>query len=75
MKKFSIQEFANNTVTSSPSGRDYWNFYCDCGKHDLSMANVKMSEVPTIAYRLGFPDLLTAKEFYNDLSHAYLDIV
>lgn len=75
MEKFSIKEFADQTIASHPMKRDYWNFVCGCGKHDLSIANVKLSEVPTIAYRLGFPDLLTAKEFYNDLSHAYLDIV
>lgn len=75
MEKFSIEEFAKQTIESHPTKRDYWNFVCGCGKHDLSIANVKLSEVPSIARRLGFDDLVTANEFYKSLSHAYLDIV
>jgi hypothetical protein len=72
MEKFSIKEFAERTIESSPTKRDYWNFVCECGKHDRVIANVKLSEVSTIAQLLGFSDLLTQEEFYNNLSHAYL---
>jgi len=69
---FSIKEFADRTIESSPTKRDYWNFVCGCGKHESSIANVKLSEVSSIAQRLGFSDLMTQKDFYNKLSHAYL---
>lgn len=72
MNKFSIEEFAKQTIEAHPNKRDYWNFTCGCGKHASSIANVKLSEVPSIAKRLGFDDLVTAKEFYTALSHAYL---
>lgn len=72
MEKYSIEEFAKRTIESSPTKRDYWNFTCGCGKHNKSIANVKLSAVSTIAQQLGFSDLLTQKEFYNNLSHAYL---
>jgi hypothetical protein len=75
MEKFSIKEFADRTIESSPTKRDYWNFTCGCGKHNKSIANVKLSEVSNIAEQLGFSDLLTQKEFYNDLSHAYLNTI
>ena len=69
---YSIKEFAEKTIASSPTRRDYWNFTCGCGKHNKSIANVKLSQVSAIAQQLGFSDLLTEKEFYNNLSHAYL---
>ena len=72
MNKFSIEEFAKQTIEAHPNKRDYWNFTCGCGKHPSSIANVKLSEVPAIAKRLGFADELTSDEFYKSLSHAYL---